>query len=310
MKIREMVIRGVEVVRPDATLREAARRMRQEGVRVLFVLEAQRLAGILTDRDVTLAAVAAGRGPDRTRVREAHSARVVYCHEDDDGREVVRTMRAQRLRRMAVLDGDERLVGMVELADLVAELTAAAREPADAEVRPRHWSELGAEPERRPCGARAPAWRGDEDLEQQRWAPARAPDRGAEPDARELALGSSAREGEPPWGFPAGRVRAGARRVPWRSDDRIRDDVCQRLTEDGAVDASDVAVLVREGEVTLEGTVADREQKRRAERIAESVRGVHDVVNMLRLTAGAAPPEAGAQRGNGPVRERDAKPAP
>ena len=131
MKIREMVIRGVEVVRPDATLREAARRMRQEGVRVLFVLEAQRLAGILTDRDVTLAAVAAGRGPDRTRVREAHSARVVYCHEDDDGREVVRTMRAQRLRRMAVLDGDERLVGMVELADLVAELTAAALDGPD-----------------------------------------------------------------------------------------------------------------------------------------------------------------------------------
>lgn len=309
MKIRDMVIRGVEVIRPDATLREAARRMRQEGVRVLFVLEDRRLAGILTDRDVTLAAVAAGRSPDRTRVREAHTARVVYCHEDDDVREVVRTMREQRLRRLAVLDADERLVGMVELADLVAELTAEPREPAGEPARARHWSEL-APGERRPCAPRAPAWRGDEDLEQQRWAPAHAVDRGAEPDARELALGSSSREGEPPWGFPAGPARAGARRVPWRSDDRVRDDVCQRLTEDGGVDASEVAVLVREGEVTLEGTVADREQKRRAERIAESVRGVCDVVNMLRLTAGPGAREPGAQTGNGPVRERDAKPAP
>jgi hypothetical protein len=68
-----------------------------------------------------------------------------------------------------------------------------------------------------------------------------------------------------------------------RSDDRIREDVCELLTDDDEVDASDVEVNVSDGVVALSGTVGDRGAKRRAERIAESVRGVRDVRNELRL---------------------------
>lgn len=67
-----------------------------------------------------------------------------------------------------------------------------------------------------------------------------------------------------------------------RSDERIREDVCDRLSDDDEVDASDVSVSVKEGEVVLEGTVADRHSKHRAEDIAESVSGVRDVSNHLR----------------------------
>jgi len=67
-----------------------------------------------------------------------------------------------------------------------------------------------------------------------------------------------------------------------RSDDRIREDVCDRLSDDDAVDASDITVQVKEGEVTLEGAVTDRHMKRRAEDIIESVSGVRDVTNKLR----------------------------
>lgn len=68
-----------------------------------------------------------------------------------------------------------------------------------------------------------------------------------------------------------------------RSDERIREEVCERLTMDHDVDASDVEVTIAESRVTLSGTVPDRHSKRLAEDIAESVVGVKDVDNQLRV---------------------------
>ena len=68
-----------------------------------------------------------------------------------------------------------------------------------------------------------------------------------------------------------------------RSDDRIHEDVCERLSMDDRVDASEVEVLVQGGIVTLNGTVRDRLQKRRAEDVAESVGGVRDIENRIRV---------------------------
>jgi hypothetical protein len=83
-----------------------------------------------------------------------------------------------------------------------------------------------------------------------------------------------------------------------RADDRIREDVCERLTDDWSVDASEIIVVVQDGEVTLSGFVASREQKRRAEDVVENVGGVRDVINQLRVSreqermARAGSPEA------------------
>jgi sporulation protein YlmC with PRC-barrel domain len=79
----------------------------------------------------------------------------------------------------------------------------------------------------------------------------------------------------------AGRGPRGYR----RSDDRVREEVCDRLTVAGSVDATDIEVGVRNGEVRLTGTVADRYQKRHAEDVALSVYGVEDVQNELRIAA-------------------------
>ncbi len=70
-----------------------------------------------------------------------------------------------------------------------------------------------------------------------------------------------------------------------RSDERIRDDVNDRLTEDWRVDASNITVTVESGEVTLNGTVSERAHKRRAEDIAEDISGVKHVQNNLRVAA-------------------------
>lgn len=68
-----------------------------------------------------------------------------------------------------------------------------------------------------------------------------------------------------------------------RSDDRIRDDANDRLTDDWSVDASSIEVTVDNGEITLNGTVPSREQKRRAEDCVDGISGVRNVQNNLRI---------------------------
>ncbi|WP_129780003.1 BON domain-containing protein [Peristeroidobacter soli] len=68
-----------------------------------------------------------------------------------------------------------------------------------------------------------------------------------------------------------------------RSDERIKEDVCQCLTDDHHIDASDIEVTVQDREVTLTGTVSSRMQKRHAEDLIEHLSGVRDVINSLRV---------------------------
>jgi osmotically-inducible protein OsmY len=69
-----------------------------------------------------------------------------------------------------------------------------------------------------------------------------------------------------------------------RSEDRIREDVCHRLAEDDMVDASDIRVEIQKDEVVLSGTVNSREEKRRAEDVVESIYGVRNVENRIRVS--------------------------
>lgn len=78
-----------------------------------------------------------------------------------------------------------------------------------------------------------------------------------------------------------------------RSDERIHEEVCERLTDHAYIDASDIEVIVRDGEVTLTGTVDARMVKRAAEEVAEQARGVRDVHNHLRVRRAAPSPSTG-----------------
>ena len=69
-----------------------------------------------------------------------------------------------------------------------------------------------------------------------------------------------------------------------RSDDRVREEICDCMTDDPMLDASEITVAVSNGEVTLSGSVASRDQKRRAEDVAERISGVKDVTNQLRVS--------------------------
>ena len=103
-----------------------------------------------------------------------------------------------------------------------------------------------------------------------------------------------ARFGETGTGPHAGRGPRGYQ----RADERIREDVCDRLCEHGYVDASLIEVTVQNGEVTLVGTVSERPEKRMAEDAAESVPGVREVHNQLRVSPGGSGQEPQARPGD------------
>lgn len=86
--------------------------------------------------------------------------------------------------------------------------------------------------------------------------------------------------------WPSGEHRGKRPKGYKRSDERIREDVCDRLSDDDELDASEITVTVKDGEVTLKGTVTDRRAKYRAEDLVESAGGVRDVDNQLRKSNG------------------------
>jgi len=121
MLINEVMTRRAECTRPDATLQEAAERMKALDVGSLPVCDNDRLVGIVTDRDITVRSVSDGHDPRKDRVRDAMTPKVFYCFEDQDVTEAAQLMRQQQVRRLPVLNRDKRLAGIVSLGDLAVE---------------------------------------------------------------------------------------------------------------------------------------------------------------------------------------------
>ena len=119
MRLDECMTRGVECTRSDATLQQAANRMKELDVGTLPVCgDDDRLVGMVTDRDITVRAVANGRDPKTTLVNDAMSPGVVTCYEDQDIDEAARLMEDRQIRRVVVLDHDQRITGILSLGDL------------------------------------------------------------------------------------------------------------------------------------------------------------------------------------------------
>jgi CBS domain-containing protein len=118
MKVAECMTAEVEIVGPDQPIREAAQFMLRADAGAMPVGEGDRLVGMITDRDIAVRGVAAGRGPD-TPVRDVMTDEVIYCFEDDDVEEVALKMSDRQVRRMPVLSReDETVVGIVSLGDI------------------------------------------------------------------------------------------------------------------------------------------------------------------------------------------------
>lgn len=124
MQLREVMTPDVQLTDPNTTLKDAAIAMREGDFGLLPVGENDRLVGTITDRDITVRAVAAGRDPATTTVRDTMSEGIAYCFEDQSAEEAADVMRHHQIRRLPVLNRDKRLVGIVALSDLAVESSA------------------------------------------------------------------------------------------------------------------------------------------------------------------------------------------
>ena len=118
--IRDLMTSNVETVGPDQTAREAASFMLSADTGSIPVCEDDKVIGIITDRDIAVRGVAAGKGPDCS-VRDLMSSEIVCARDTDDVQAVADQMSEAQVRRLPVLDANDRLVGMVSLGDLARE---------------------------------------------------------------------------------------------------------------------------------------------------------------------------------------------
>ncbi|MFI0537310.1 CBS domain-containing protein [Streptomyces sp. WSLK1-3] len=124
--VRDVMTPGVVAVRPDASLVEAARLMRTQDIGDVVVADGQHVVGVLTDRDITVRAVADGADPQALSVRSVCTPDPLTVAPGDPVTQAAALMRAHAVRRLPVVE-DGLPVGMVSLGDI-----AEARDPGSA----------------------------------------------------------------------------------------------------------------------------------------------------------------------------------
>jgi CBS domain-containing protein len=118
--LKDVMSRDVQVISPDATIREAAQQMRDGDFGMMPVGENDRMIGAISDRDIAIRALAEGKGPD-AKVREVMSEGIVWAYENDSVEDGAQIMSEKQIRRLPIVDADKRLVGIVALGDFAVD---------------------------------------------------------------------------------------------------------------------------------------------------------------------------------------------
>ena len=142
LKISDFMTRDVEVIHPDASLQRAAQVMDELNVGALPVCDEDHgLVGIITDRDITVRATAAGLPADATHVGDVMTDKARWCSTEQTVQEAMQQMADVQIRRLPVLDASHRVVGIVSLGDLATRhsghVAAALRRISDPSMPDR-----------------------------------------------------------------------------------------------------------------------------------------------------------------------------
>jgi CBS domain-containing protein len=121
MQIKEIMTKDVEVIRPEATLQEAAKKMKDLDVGAIPVCDGRKLRGMITDRDITIRAIADGIDPKEQRVQDTMTPEVYYCYENQTVEEAALVMMDKQVRRVPIVDENHDLVGIVALGDVAVD---------------------------------------------------------------------------------------------------------------------------------------------------------------------------------------------
>ena len=129
MKISDLMTTELETVTPEQTAKEAAGFMLSADTGSIPVCDNGKVIGMITDRDIAVRGVAEGLGPE-TSVRDLMSKDIVCAREDDDVTAIAQKMSDSQVRRLPVVDANQKLVGMISLGDLSREADNGAANKA------------------------------------------------------------------------------------------------------------------------------------------------------------------------------------
>jgi CBS domain-containing protein len=138
-KVKDVMTTRPFCVSPDTLISEVAEVMEREDIGAIPVLEGEQLSGMITDRDIVVRAIAKGKDPRGMPVREAWTRDVITVRPDEDLSNAMKLMAGYQVRRLPVVDDENRLVGVIAQADVALE----AKEKAAGEMV----EEISKEPE-------------------------------------------------------------------------------------------------------------------------------------------------------------------
>ncbi len=118
MKVQDIMSRNVQTIKPTSSLRAAARTFSDLNVGALPGVDDGKLVGIITDRDVSVYAIAIGREPQSTDVKVVMSKEVFTCNAEQSLAEAAEIMEQHNIRRLAVVNGSDEVVGILTVDDI------------------------------------------------------------------------------------------------------------------------------------------------------------------------------------------------
>lgn len=122
MQVKDVMTKGIACVDTKSSAADAAKKMKDQNVGTILVIESDQLKGIVTDRSIVTKAVAEQQDPRQVPVSKIMTKEIIGCKESDDVMDAMKTMGENKIRRMPVVNDKDQLVGVVSLADIAQEL--------------------------------------------------------------------------------------------------------------------------------------------------------------------------------------------
>jgi CBS domain-containing protein len=118
MKLKDIMTKNPKVIPANASVRDAARLMKDIDTGAIPVIENNQVVGMVTDRDIVLRSTAEGRNPNETKIDDVMTHEFYFCYEDQDVKDAAKLMQEKQIRRLPIVNHDKHLVGIVSLGDL------------------------------------------------------------------------------------------------------------------------------------------------------------------------------------------------
>jgi CBS domain-containing protein len=118
MLVKDVMTRQAEWIGPETTLLDAAKKMHDKNIGSLLVGEHDRIIGMVTDRDIACRGVAQDLNPAKTPVRKVMTEKIIWCFDDQAIEDAAHLMEGKKVRRLAVMNREKRMVGVLSVDDL------------------------------------------------------------------------------------------------------------------------------------------------------------------------------------------------